>query len=88
MKRPWVNYACTALVSALCGTGATLNWADARVREWQDQFSTAATYAGCGHKDQVGGFAFNPFPIAMDDATGEPMKPDTGRKARKIKVKQ
>lgn len=71
-RRTITSHICIGLVGALCGSGAALNWADGKVRDWQQTFSQAAVYAGCGHMDQVGGFAFNAFPQAIDDASGEP----------------
>ena len=80
-KRVLYSWLCVAIVSGVCGFGSSLEYRNATIREertaihaWKDTFITNATYAGCGHKDQVGGFAFNAFPTAMDD-NGEPIKP-------------
>jgi hypothetical protein len=35
-------------------------------------FQRGAVYAGCGHEDQLGNFAFNVFPTAINEETGEP----------------
>lgn len=82
-KRAVLTHTMVASLVAVLVGGLSAQQAQLALAEQAGTYQQLAVYAGCAHKDQVGNFAWKPFPTTMDETTGEPLVAPKAAKRKK-----